>query len=68
MRKIPKKKIKKTKQKTKQTEKNKNNKKKKCSHGLERWLRGGEHWLLFQRTGVQFPATTWWLTTICNGI
>jgi hypothetical protein len=26
------------------------------------------HWLLFQRPPVQFPATTWWLTTICNGI
>jgi hypothetical protein len=26
------------------------------------------HWLLFQRSWVQFPATTWWLTTICNGI
>jgi hypothetical protein len=22
----------------------------------------------FQRSWVQFPATTWWLTTICNGI
>ena len=27
---------------------------------LERWLR----WLLFLRSWVQFPATTWWLTTI----
>jgi hypothetical protein len=27
-----------------------------------------EHWLLFQRSWVQIPATTWWLTTICNGI
>jgi hypothetical protein len=26
------------------------------------------HWLLFQRSWVHFPATTWWLTTICNGI
>jgi hypothetical protein len=25
-------------------------------------------WLFFQRSWVQFPATTWWLTTICNGI
>jgi hypothetical protein len=24
--------------------------------------------LLFQRSLVQFPAITWWLTTICNGI
>jgi hypothetical protein len=22
-----------------------------------------EHWLLFQRTWVQFPAFTWWLIT-----
>jgi hypothetical protein len=22
----------------------------------------------FQRSWVQFPATTWWLTTICNGL
>jgi hypothetical protein len=29
---------------------------------------GWEHWLLFQRSCVQFPATTWWLTTIYNGI
>ena len=35
---------------------------------LERWLSGEEPWLLFQRTWVQFPATTWWLTTICNGV
>jgi hypothetical protein len=35
---------------------------------LERWLSGQEHWLLFWRSCVQFPATTWWLTTICNGI
>jgi hypothetical protein len=24
--------------------------------------------LLFRRSGVQIPATTWWLTTICNEI
>jgi hypothetical protein len=24
--------------------------------------------LLFQRSGVQIPATTWWLTTIRNEI
>jgi hypothetical protein len=32
---------------------------------MVQWL---EHWLFFQRTCVQFLATTWWLTTICNGI
>jgi hypothetical protein len=26
------------------------------------------HWLLFQRSWVQFPATTWWLTTICSRV
>jgi len=38
-------------------------------HGwiLETWLSGLEHWLLFQRSGVQIPTTTWWLMTICNG-
>jgi hypothetical protein len=36
--------------------------------GLERWRSSKEHRLLFQRSWVQFPATTWWLTTICNGI
>jgi hypothetical protein len=25
-------------------------------------------WLIFQGSWVQFPATTWWLTTICNEI
>jgi hypothetical protein len=30
---------------------------------IAQWLR-----LLYQRSRVQFPATTWWLTTICNGI
>ena len=25
-------------------------------------------WLLFQRSWVQFPAITWWLTAICNEI
>jgi hypothetical protein len=34
--------------------------------GLERWLSG--HWLLFQRSWVQIPATTWWLTTTRNEI
>jgi hypothetical protein len=36
--------------------------------GLERWLSSEEHWLPFQRSWVQIPATTWWLTTICNEI
>jgi hypothetical protein len=35
-------------------------------HRLERWLSGLEHELIFQRTQVQFPAPTWWLTTVCN--
>ena len=34
--------------------------------GLERWLGGWEHQLLFQRTWVQFPAPTRQLKTICN--
>lgn len=25
-----------------------------------------KHWLLFQRTLVQFPAPIWWLTSVCN--
>jgi len=36
--------------------------------GLERWLSSKEHRLLFRRFSVQFPATTWWLTTICSEI
>jgi len=36
--------------------------------GLERWLSGLDDWLLFQRSWFQIPATTWWLTTICNWI
>ena len=36
--------------------------------GLEGWLSSEERCLLFQRTWVQFSATTWWLTTICNDI
>jgi hypothetical protein len=35
---------------------------------LDRWFSDLKHWLLFQRSWVQFPATTWWLITICNGI
>jgi hypothetical protein len=38
------------------------------SGGLERWLTGKEQWLLFLRPWVQFPATTWSLTTIYSGI
>jgi hypothetical protein len=34
--------------------------------GLERWLNGWEHWLLFQRTCVQFSAPTWQLATVWN--
>jgi hypothetical protein len=37
-----------------------------CHRGLVSWLSGEEHWLLFQRSWVQIPATTWWLTTIRN--
>jgi hypothetical protein len=33
--------------------------------GLGRWLRG---WGRFQRSWVQFSATTWWLTTIYHRI
>jgi hypothetical protein len=29
---------------------------------------GKSTWLFFQRSGVQIPATTWWLTTIRNKI
>jgi hypothetical protein len=25
-------------------------------------------WLFFPRSWVQFPATAWWFTTICNGM
>jgi hypothetical protein len=32
----------------------------------ERWLSGEEHQLLLQKTRVQFPALTWWLTTVYN--
>ena len=39
---------------------------------LKECLRAGEMTqqvrLLFQRSWVQFPATTWWFTTISNGI
>jgi hypothetical protein len=36
------------------------------NEGLERWLSSSEHWLLLQRTKVQFPVPTLWLTTMCN--
>ena len=35
----------------------------KSKTGLVRW-----HWLLFQRSWVQIPATIWWLATIRNEI
>ena len=31
-----------------------------------KWLTGQEHWLLLQKTQVQFPAPTWQLATTCN--
>jgi hypothetical protein len=31
---------------------------------LEMWLSGKEHWLLFQRILVQFPAPTWQVCTL----
>lgn len=34
--------------------------------GPERWLSSKESWLLFQKTGIRFPASTWWVTTIYN--
>lgn len=34
--------------------------KKECRR-LERWLSGLEPWLLFWRSWVQIPATTWWV-------
>jgi hypothetical protein len=44
-------------------------------HGLRNLIKGWRDGstvkstrLLFLRSRVQFPATTWWLTTICNGI
>lgn len=39
--------------------------------GLKRWLSAvvkSTHWLLFQGPQVQFPATSWRLTTSCNEI
>lgn len=33
-----------------------------CDQGLERWLIGWEHWLLFLRTQVRVPAPSWQLT------
>jgi hypothetical protein len=35
--------------------------------GLERRL-GSEHLLLLQRTWVQFPASTWWFTTVLTPV
>jgi hypothetical protein len=34
--------------------------------GLERLLCDMEHWMLTQRTWVQFPAQAWQLTTVCS--
>lgn len=39
---------------------------KKANKGLERWLSDEQHWLLFQRSWVQFPATTLQLTSVCG--
>lgn len=36
------------------------------SRGLERWLRGQEHWLPFWRSLVQFPESTWQFTNVYN--
>ena len=36
--------------------------------GLARWLSSLECWLLFGRSWVQIPATTWWLITTHNEI
>lgn len=33
---------------------------------LERWWSRKEHWLLLERTRVQFPALPWQLIAICN--
>jgi hypothetical protein len=47
-------------------------KKKKTKQTSHRDWRGGSAVkstkLLFQQSWVHFPATTWWLTSICNGI
>jgi hypothetical protein len=34
--------------------------------GLETWLGDSKHWLLLQRTWVQFPVPTLWLVTTSN--
>lgn len=34
--------------------------------GLGQCFSSQEHWLLFQKTQIQLPASTWQLTTICN--
>jgi hypothetical protein len=38
----------------------------KLHRGKEKWLSSSEHWLLFQRTRVQFLALTWQFTTVCD--
>lgn len=35
---------------------------------MERWLSNEEPWLLFQKAWIQFPAPTWWPTSICNSV
>ena len=35
-------------------------------HRPERWFSRKKRWLLLDRTWVQFPAPTWWLTAICS--
>jgi hypothetical protein len=32
---------------------------------MAQWFR---EWMLFQKTWTPLPASTWWLTTICNFI
>lgn len=36
--------------------------------GLDRWLRGGEHLILLQRTQVWYPVPTWLFTDTYNCI
>jgi hypothetical protein len=33
---------------------------------MKKWPSGKDNWLLFQRTQVQFPEPTQWLTTVYN--
>ena len=54
--------------KIKKCNKKKKKRKEKRSWAREMWLNLEEDWLLFWRSWVQIPATTWRLTTIYNGI